>query len=128
LSVGSVTLGLEVVVVVVDPPVAVVVVAPFAGAVVAVVGAIVVVVVVVGRTKGVVSPLSEAWVAVGVNERLVQLRAANQLCMAAAAGVPVRGWGSPARMVAGRQVDPRMWRPSTVMRSVPLSVSGAVSS
>jgi hypothetical protein len=133
LSVGFVTVG-EWVVVVADPrAAAVVVVAPFTAVVVVVApfaGAVVgtVVVVVVGSTKGVVSPLSEAWVAVGVAERFVQLRAASQLCMAVAAGVPVRGWGSPPRMVAGRKVDPRMWRPSTVMRSTPLSVSGAVSS
>ena len=66
-----------------DPPAAVVVVAPLPGAPLpgaVVVGAVVVVVVVVvGRTKGVVSPVSVAWVAVGVAERLVQLRAANQL-------------------------------------------------
>ncbi len=85
-----------------------------------------VVVVVVGRAKGVVSPFSEVREAVGAAERLVQLRAASQLCMALAAGAPVRGWGSPLTMVAGRKVNPRTWRPSTVKRSVPLSVSGAV--
>ena len=83
-------------------------------------------VVVVGPTKGEVSPFSDAWVAVGVAERLVQLCAAFQLCSAVAAGVPVRGCGSPATMVAGRQVAEMMWRPMAVTSSEPLLVSGAV--
>jgi hypothetical protein len=95
------------VVVVVDA--LVVVVVDFDGEpLVVVVGAVVVVVVVVGATKGEVSPLSEAWLLVGVAERLVQLRAASQLCRAVVAGVPVRGWGSPETMVAGRQVAETM--------------------
>ena len=68
--------------------------------------AAVVVVVVVGATKGDVSPFSEAWLAVGVAERFVQLCAAFQLWRAVAAGVPVRGWGNPDTMVAGRHVAP----------------------
>ena len=52
-------------------------------------GAVVVVVVGVGATNGIVSPLSEAWLVVGVADRFVQLRAAFQLCSAAAAGEPM---------------------------------------
>ena len=74
--------------------------------VVVVVGAVVVVV--VGATNGEVSPFSEAWLTVGAAERLAQLWAAFQLCRAVAAGVPVSGWGSPATMVAGRQVAETM--------------------
>ena len=114
--------------VVVDPPDAgaevVVVLPPFEDAAVVVVvagGA-------AGATKGTVSPLMVATVGVGVGDRLVQLRAAFQLETAAVAGVPVSGWGTPSRMVAGRQTAPVMWRPCAVTTRVPLSVSGAVSS
>ena len=58
----------------------------------------------------------------------MHLRAAFQLWTAVVAGVPVNGWGRPLRIVAGRQTAPVMWRPSAVMTSDPLSVSGAVSS
>ena len=85
--------GDVVVVVVVDEPAPVV---PVLGAVV--------VVVVGGATNRTVSPVTVAAVAEGVRVRLVQLRAWFQLCSAVAAAVPVRGWGTPARMVAGRNV------------------------
>ena len=82
------------------------------GLVVVVVGLVVVaagaVVVVVGATKGEVSPLSEAWLTVGVAERFVQLSAAVQLWSAVVAGVPVSGWGNPDTMVAGRHVAETM--------------------
>jgi hypothetical protein len=107
---------------------AAVVVVVAAGAVVVVAAGAVVVVVVVGTTKGFVSPLAEAWLMVGVADKLVQLRAASQFCSAVAAGVPDRGCGSPATMVAGRNVAETMCRPTAVTRSDPLSVSGAVSS
>ena len=64
----------------------------------------------------------------GPADRSVQLRAAFQLWTAVAAGAPVNGWGTPSRIVAGRQTAPVMLRPRAVMTSVPLSVSGAVSS
>jgi hypothetical protein len=135
LSVGPVTSGEVVVVlaagevVVVAGAVGVVAVVPGTGELVVVPGTGELVVVVVGgRTKDAVSPSTVARLAVGVADRSVQLRAAFQDCRAAAAGVPVRGCGSPLTMVAGRKVDPRTRRPSTVMRSTPLSVSGAVSS
>ena len=86
----------------------------------------VVVVVVGGATNGVVSPVMEAALAEGVAERLVQPRAPFQLCTAAAAGAPVSGWGSPARIVAGRNVAPVMWRPTAVRINAPLEVSGGV--
>ncbi len=79
-----------------------------------------------GATKGTVSPRMVARVVVGVADRLVQLRAAFQLATAVVAGAPVSGWGTPLRMVAGRQTAPVMWRPCAVTTSVPLSVSGAV--
>ena len=101
---------------------AIVVVAP-AGAV-----DVVVVVVVVGVTKGVVSPGSVARLAVGVAERFAEASAAFQACRAVAAGVPLRGCGSPSTMVAGRKIAEVMCRPTAVTRSDPLSVSGAVSS
>ena len=65
----------------------------------------VVVVVAGGATKGAVSPVMVAALVDGVAARLVHFRAWFQLCSAVAAAVPVRGWGSPARMVAGRNVD-----------------------
>jgi hypothetical protein len=109
--------------------VVVVVVAAGVVVVVALAGAVVVVVVVVGGvTNGVVSPRSVAWLAVGVADRFVELCAAFQLCRAVAAGVPLRGCGSPSTMVAGRKVAETMCRPTAVTRSDPLSVSGAVSS
>jgi hypothetical protein len=110
LSVGCVVVGGLVVVVVVVFDVIVVVVFDDVPCVVVVVVVVVgaVVVVVVGATKGEVSPFSEAWLTVGASERLVQLWAAFQLCRAVAAGVPVSGWGSPATMVAGRQVAETM--------------------
>lgn len=88
----------------------------------------VVVVVVVGATKGEVSPLSDAWLLLGVGDRFVQLRAAFQLWSAVAAGVPLRGWGRPPTMMAGRNVAETICRPTAVMSSEPLSVSGTVSS
>jgi hypothetical protein len=136
LSVGAVVVDWGVVVVVVvvvaDPPpveeedevaVVVVVVAaplpdvPVLGAVVVVVG---------GATKGTVSPTMEAALLEGLGARLVQLRAWFQLANAVAAGVPVRGWGSPARIVAGRKVGAVMWRPTAVRSRAPLAVSGGV--
>lgn len=95
-------------------------------AVLVVVDGAVVVVVVVGSTNGLVSPFSEARLAAGAAARPVQLCAAVQLCSAVVAGVPVRGWGSPATMVAGRHVAETMCRPVAVMTSEPLLVSGAV--
>jgi hypothetical protein len=93
----------------------------------AVVGAVFgVVVVVVGRTNGFVSPLSEARLVVGAAVKLVQLCAAFQLWIAVAAGVPVRGWGRPETMVAGRHVAELICRPVAVTWSDPLLVSGAV--
>lgn len=89
---------------------------------------VVVVVVVGGATKATVSPLMVAVLAEGVADNPVQPRAEFQLWSAAAAGAPLRGWGSPARIVAGRNATPVMWRPSAVMMREPLSVSGAVSS
>jgi hypothetical protein len=56
-----------------------------------------------GATKGMVSPVIVARVLEGVTVKLVQPRAAFQLWLAAAAGCPVSGWGSPASMVAGRK-------------------------
>ncbi len=111
------------------------VVPPDPGAVVVVVPApvevpavVVVVVVAGGATNGTVSPRIVVRLVVGVAERLVHPRAAFQLWTAAVAAVPVSGWGRPLTIVAGRQTAPVMWRPSAVMTSAPLSVSGAVSS
>jgi hypothetical protein len=87
--------------------------------------AVLVVVVVGGATKAFVSPFSVATLSDGFAERLVQLRALFQLSMAAVAGCPVNGWGSPDRMVAGRHTAPVMCRPCAVTMSEPLSVSGA---
>ena len=147
LSVGCVTVGWVVLVlVVVDVSVGrgavVVVLVVLLVAVVAVVAVVlvvllvgvpvgagaVVVVVVVGATKGEVSPLSDAWLLLGVGDRFVQLRAAFQLWSAVAAGVPLRGWGRPPTMMAGRNVAETICRPTAVMSSEPLSVSGTVSS
>ena len=64
-----------------------------------------------GATKGTVSPRMVVRLVDGVADRLVQLRAAFQLWTAVVAGVPVSGWGTPSRMVAGRQTAPVMWRP-----------------
>ena len=93
---------------------------------------VVVVVVVVaatgGATKATVSPRMVAALAEGVADNPVQPRAAFQLWSAVAAGAPLRGWGSPARIVAGRNTTPVMCRPSAVMMSEPLLVSGASSS
>ena len=89
---------------------------------------VVVVVVVGGATKGEVSPLSDAWLRLGVADRFVQLRAAFQLWSAVAAAAPLKGWGSPPTMMAGRKVAETMCRPTAVMSSEPLSVSGTVSS
>ena len=108
--------------------VVVVVVAAATVVVVAVAGVVVVVVVVVGATNGFVSPPSEARLAVGVADRFVQLSAASQLWSAVAAGVPLRGWGRPLTIVAGRKVVETICRPTAVTMSDPLSVSGAVSS
>src|SRR5581483_2556927 len=83
-------------------------------------------VVVGGAVKVCVSPASEVRLVDGVALRLVQLRAVSQLLTAFVSGVPVRGCGSPARMVAGRQVAPVICRPTTVRMSEPLEVSGAV--
>ena len=91
-------------------------------------GVVVVVAVAGGATKATVSPCIVAALVEGAADRPVQLRAAVQLWSAVAAGVPLRGWGSPARIVAGRNTTPVMWRPSAVMMREPLSVSGAVSS
>ena len=90
-------------------------------------GLVVVVVVagVGGATNGTVSPCSVVRLVEGPAVRLVQARAAFQLWIAAAAGAPVSGWGRPATIVAGRQTTPVTWRPSAVMTSDPLSVSGA---
>ena len=115
-------------VVVVLEVVVVVVVAAATVVVVAVAGVVVVVVVVVGATNGFVSPPSEARLAVGVADRFVQLSAASQLWSAVAAGVPLRGWGRPLTIVAGRKVVETICRPTAVTMSDPLSVSGAVSS
>ena len=81
-----------------------------------------------GATNGTVSPRMVVRLVDGPAARLVQLRAAFQLWTAAVAGVPVSGWGTPSRIVAGRQTAPVMLRPLAVTTSVPLSVSGAVSS
>jgi hypothetical protein len=81
-----------------------------------------------GATKALVSALSVAVLLEGVTARLVQLRAAFQLWTAAVAGWPVRGWGRPATIVAGRNTALVTWRPSAVRMSAPLSVSGGVSS
>ena len=81
-----------------------------------------------GATNGTVSPRSVVRLVVWVAERLVHPRAAFQFWTADAAAVPVNGWGRPLRIVAGRQTASVMWRPSAVMTSAPLSVSGAVSS
>jgi hypothetical protein len=116
--------GGEVVVVVADP----LPVVPVLVAVVVVAGAVVVVVVVGGATKGTVSPARDATLREGAAARLVQLRAWFQFATAAVAGEPVRGWGRPARIVAGRNVASVMWRPTAVRTSAPLDVSGAVSS
>ena len=97
----------------------VVVVTPVLAAVVVVVGA-------VGVTKGMVSPASVAVEVVGAANKLVQDRAATQLCWAVASGVPVSGSGSPSTTVAGRKAAEVMCRPSAVRTRAPLSVSGAV--
>jgi hypothetical protein len=141
LSVGEVVVDAGAVVVVplvpllvdVDPDLSVVVVvAPEPGAVVVVVaadpGAVVVVVVAGGATKATVSPRMVAALVEGVADSPVHPRAAFQLWSAVAAGVPLRGWGSPARIVAGRNTTPVMWRPSAVRMREPLLVSGAASS
>jgi hypothetical protein len=86
---------------------------------------VVVVVVVGGASNGFVSPLSVATVIEGDAARFVQLRALFQLSMAAVAGCPLNGWGSPETMVAGRHTAPVMRLPSAVMMRDPLSVSGA---
>ena len=62
-----------------------------------------------GATKGTVSPRMVARLAVGVAERLVQLRAAFQLWTAVVAGAPVSGWGTPLRS----------WRGARRRRDVP---------
>jgi hypothetical protein len=115
------------VVVVVDPPddgaVVVVLPPPEDAAVVVVVGGGA-----AGATKGTVSLRMVVRLVVGVADRLVQLRAAFQLVTAAVAGVPVSGWGTPSRTVAGRHTAPVMCRPWAVTMRVPLSVSGAASS
>jgi len=103
-------------------PAVVVVVAPEPGAVVVVVA----VVDAGGATKGTVSPCMVARLVAGVTDRLVQLRAAFQLWTAAAAGAPVSGWGSPERIVAGRNTTFVMWRPWAVTMRDPLSVSGGL--
>ncbi len=59
-----------------------------------------------GATNGTVSPRMVAALVVGVTERPVQLRAAFQLVTAAVAGAPLSDWGTPFRMVAGRQTAP----------------------
>jgi hypothetical protein len=79
-----------------------------------------------GATNGFVSPFRLVRVAVGVTDRLVHPLAAFQLWTAAAAGAPVSGCGRPATMVAGRNTAPVMWRPSAVMISEPLFVSGGL--
>jgi hypothetical protein len=79
-----------------------------------------------GATNGTVSPCNVVRLVEGPAVRLVHARAAFQLWTAAAAGAPVRGWGKPAPMVAGRQTTAVTWRPSAVMMSAPLSVAGAV--
>lgn len=79
-----------------------------------------------GATNGTDSPCNVVRLVEGPAVRLVHARAAFQLWTAAAAGAPVRGWGKPATMVAGRQTTWVTWRPSAVMMSAPLSVSGAV--
>lgn len=115
LSVGCVVAGtgrVDVVVVAVEPVAGVVV--------------LVVVVVVVGATKGESSPRASARLEDGVAARFVQLRAAFHDETAAVAGEPLRGWGSPPRMVAGRKVTDVMCRPMAVRMSDPLLVSGAV--
>jgi len=111
--VDSPAAGAVVVVVLELPPVAVPVVAVVVGAA-------------AGATKGAVSLRMVVRLVVGVADRLVQLRAAFQLVTAVVAGVPVSGWGTPSRIVAGRQTAPVMWRPWAVTMRVPLSVSGAV--
>ena len=107
-----------------DPAVVVVVVAPELGAVVVVVA----VVDAGGATKGTVSPCMVARLVAGVTDNLVQLRAAFQLLTAAAAGAPVSGWGSPDRIVAGRNTTFVTWRPWAVTIRDPLSVSGGLAS
>jgi hypothetical protein len=81
-----------------------------------------------GATNGTVSLRMVVRLVDGPAARPVQLRAAFQLWRAVAAGVPVNGCGTPSRIVAGRQTAPVMSRPRAVTISVPLSVSGAVSS
>jgi hypothetical protein len=92
------------------------------------VGAVVVVVVAAGggATKGTVSACMVVRLVAGVTLRLVQPRAEFQLWTAAVAAEPLKGWGSPLRMLAGRQTAPVMWRPCAVMINEPLSVSGGV--
>ena len=105
------------------------VVAPPAPVVVVELPGVVVVVTVAGAaTNGSVSARMVATLDDGVAERFVQPRAAVQLAVAAVAGAPVKGCGTPARMVAGRKVTEVMWRPTAVTRSEPLEVSGGVSS
>ena len=87
--------------------------------------AVLVVVVVGGATKAFVSPCSVAMLVDGFAERLVQLRALFQLPIAAVAGCPLSGWGSPDTMVAGRHTATVMCRPWAETMSDPLSVSGA---
>jgi hypothetical protein len=79
-----------------------------------------------GATKGTVSSCMVTTLELGVAARSVQLRAAFQLWTAAVAGCPVSGWGSPARMVAGRNSAALTCRPTTVRISDPLEVSGGV--
>ena len=64
-----------------------------------------------GATKGTDSARMVATLVEGVAARFVQLRAEFQLCKAVCAGAPVRGWGRPLRMVAGRKATPVTWRP-----------------
>jgi hypothetical protein len=147
LSVGDVVVDAGVVVVVLLAPEPAVVVVPappppVVGFVVVVVVVVVVlpppdapgaVVVVVaggagGATKGTVSPRMVVTLADGVADRFVHPRAAFQLVTAAVAGAPVSGCGTPLRSVAGRHTAPVMCRPCAVRMSVPLLVSGAVSS
>lgn len=133
MSVGAVVVGGVVVVdVVVAAPAGALVVVEMEEEEVAPVatGAVVVAAVVppgaVGAMKGDVSPLSEARLVVGVLAKLVQLRAEFHVCSAVAAGAPVRGCGSPAKMVAGRKVAAVILRPTAVMMREPLDVSGAL--
>lgn len=71
-------------------------------------GAVVVVVVVGGATKATVSPCMVAVLVEAAADRPVQPLAAFQLWRAVAAGAPLRGWGRPARIVAGRNTAPVM--------------------